>query len=176
MRELWKRPWAGIRRSISATTRPPRPGERQGRDYFFLSRSQFEQSIRRGAFLEQARILKHRYGTPRRPIEQALRLGQDVLLCIDVQGARQIRRSGLPVTTIFLMPPSRKALAQRLHRRGTETEAQIQARLRLARKELQEMRRYDYAVVNDRLSEAVSAIRGIISAERFRVERGERRK
>lgn len=163
-------------RSISATTRPPRPGERHGKDYFFLSRARFQRGIARGKFLENARVLQNWYGTPRGPIEKALKSGKDVLLGIDIQGARQIRRSGLPATTIFLLPPSLKVLRQRLRRRATETPAQIWERLRLARKELKEVRRYDYAVVNDRLRDAVAAVEAILRAEHHRVAsaRGEK--
>ncbi len=162
-------------RSISATTRPPRRGERNGRDYRFLSREQFRRMQARGGFLEQARILGHRYGTPRAPIARAIRAGKDVLLGIDVQGALQLRRGRLPVTTIFLLPPSLGVLRRRLRRRGTETPAQIRARLRLARREMREVKRYDYAVVNDRLEEAVQAVQAILRAERCRVKEGGKR-
>jgi len=151
------------------TTRPPRAGERQGRDYWFVSGSEFARARKRGTFLECARILKHWYGTPRRPIERALRSGQNVLLGVDIQGARQIRRSGLPVTTIFLLPPSLAVLQERLRRRGTETPSQIRARLKLARRELAQVKGYDYAVVNDRLRDAIAAAKTILKAERFRV-------
>lgn len=153
------------------TTRPPRPGEKNGRDYWFVSRSQFERARKRKAFLECARILEQWYGTPRQPVERALRAGRDVLLGVDIQGARQIRASGLPATTIFLLPPSFAVLRQRLRRRGTETPPQIRARLRLARRELAQMERYDYAVVNDRLSEAIETVQAILKAEKCRVGR-----
>lgn len=156
-------------RSISATTRPPRRGEENGREYRFLTRSRFRRAQIGRGFLEHARILGHWYGTPRAPIERAIRAGRDVLLGIDVQGARQLRRGRLPVTTVFLLPPSLRALRQRLERRGTESADQIRARLRLARKELKEVRRYDYAVVNDRLEEAVQDVQAILRAERRRV-------
>jgi len=156
-------------RSISATTRPPRAGEQNGKDYFFISRAQFRRGIARGKFLEHARVLRNWYGTPKGPIEKALRAGKDVLLGIDIQGARQIRRGRLPATTVFLLPPSLKVLRHRLRRRATETPAQIRERLRLARKELKEVEKYDYAVVNDRLPEAVAAVETILRAERHRV-------
>ena len=156
-------------RSISMTTRTPRRGERNGLDYWFVSPAQFERARKQKDFLEQARILKNWYGTPRRPIEKALRAGRDVLLGVDIQGARQIRKSGLPVTTIFLLPPSFAVLRQRLKRRGTETPEQIRLRLRLARRELAELKRYDYAVVNDRLDEAIETVRAILKSEKCRV-------
>jgi guanylate kinase len=155
-------------RSISATTRPPRAGERHGKDYFFISRAQFRRGIARGKFLEHARVLRNWYGTPKGPIEKALRAGKDVLLGIDIQGARQIRRGRLPATTVFLLPPSLQVLRQRLRQRATETPAQIRERLRLARKELKEVEKYDYAVVNDRLRYAVAAVEAILRAERHR--------
>ena len=158
-------------RSISATTRAPRAGERDGKDYIFLSPAQFRRGISAGKFLEHARVLKNWYGTPKGPMEKALRAGKDVLLGIDIQGARQIRRSRLPATTIFLLPPSLEVLRQRLRRRATETPAQIRERLRLARKELKEVGKYDYAVVNDRLPDAVAAVEAILRAEHHRVEK-----
>lgn len=158
-------------RSVSATTRPPRSGERDGRDYWFFEEAQFQRGRRQGKFLEHARILQNWYGTPRGPIEKALRAGRDVLLGIDIQGARQIRRSRLPVTAVFLLPPSLKILRERLMRRGTESPGQIRDRLSLARKELREVKRYDYAVVNDRLKKAVAAVEAIIRAERHRVKK-----
>ena len=160
---------AGVMRSVSVTTRPPRRGERSGRDYRFVSTARFAKAKRRGEFLECARILGNWYGTPRKPVEKALRSGRSVLLGIDIQGARRLRSSGLPVTTIFLLPPSMGALRRRLRGSGTENAAQIGAWLRLARRELKELHRYDYAVVNDRLPDAIGAIRTILRAERFRV-------
>ena len=156
-------------RSISATTRPPRGKERNGRDYRFVSRGKFEQERKQNGFLEHARILGHWYGTPRRPVEQALKQGKDVVLGIDIQGAAQIRRSKFPATTIFLLPPSFGALRERLQRRGTETPKQNQARLRLARRELREVTRFNYTVVNDSLAEAVAQVRAICKAEHCRV-------
>ena len=158
-----------LMRSISATTRLPRRGEKHGRDYHFLSKLQFEQGIRKKAFLEHAKVLGQWYGTPRTAVARELHHGRDVVLCIDIQGARQIRKSALPVTTIFLAPPSLRVLRERLRRRGTERPEQLRARLKLARKELREIGAYDYAVVNDRLQDAVKAVRQIIRTERFRV-------
>ena len=157
--------------SISATTRLPRPGERDGRHYWFLGKAEFRRGIARRRFLEHARVLQNWYGTPRAPIERGLQAGKDVLLGIDIQGARQIRRSGLPVTTIFLLPPSLKVLRERLERRATETPGQILARLRLARREIKEAGKYDYAVVNDRLQDAVATVEAILRAERHRVRK-----
>lgn len=157
-------------RSISMTTRPPRKGERLGRDYRFVTPRIFAREKAKGNLLECARILGHWYGTPLAPIRRALRQGRDVLLGIDIRGAAQIRRTGLPITTIFLLPPSLSALRQRLNRRGTETPAQIRARMKLALRELKEVRRFDYAVENDSLPEAVASVRAILRAQRCRVD------
>ena len=121
-------------------------------------------------FLECAKILGHWYGTPRQPIEDALKRGRDVLLGVDIHGARQIRQRNLPARTVFLLPPSLGVLEERLKKRGTETPAQIRARLKLARRELREVKRYDYTVLNDRLKDAVLEIRAIMKAERCRME------
>jgi guanylate kinase len=162
----------GAGRSVSMTTRPPRRGERPGRDYRFITPTIFAREKAKGNLLECARILGHWYGTPLAPIRRALRQGQDVLLGIDIRGATQIRRTGLPVTTIFLLPPSLSALRQRLRRRGTETPAQIRARLKLALRELKEVKRFDYAVVNDSLPEAIASVRAILRAHRCEVNHG----
>ena len=156
--------------SISATTRPARHGEKHGLDYWFMSSKRFLDGVRRGDFFEHARILNEWYGTPRAPILKALKKGRDVLMGVDIQGARSVRRSGFPATTIFILPPSLAVLKERLYKRGTETPKQIEARLKLARRELAEMPRYDYAVVNDRLAEAVSQVRAILTAERCRTK------
>ncbi len=156
-------------RSVSMTTRGPRHGERHGREYWFVTPAQFAAERAHGALLEYAQVLNHWYGTPRRFIEAARRRGRDVLLGIDVQGARQIKRSGYPAVTIFIQPPGMAALRQRLRRRGTETPAQIRARLDLARRELRCVPEYDYVVVNDRLDDAVAQLTAIITAERCRV-------
>lgn len=158
-------------RSVSATTRPPRAGEKNGKDYWFFTRERFQKELKRKGFLEHAQVLGQWYGTPRAPIERAIRSGKNVILCIDVQGAKQLRRGKLPVTMVFMVPPSLKVLRQRLERRGTETPRQIQARLRLARSEMREARRYDYAVVNDRLEDAVRDVQAILRAERYRMGR-----
>lgn len=156
-------------RSVSTTTRSPRRGERHGREYWFVTPAQFAAERGRGALLEYAQVLHHWYGTPRRFIDAARRRGRDVLLGIDVQGARQIKRSGYPAVTVFIQAPGMTALRQRLRRRGTETPAQIQARLALARRELRCVPEYDYVVVNDRLDDAVDQLTAIITAERCRV-------
>jgi guanylate kinase len=152
----------GLVRSVSATTRKPRPGERDGRDYRFVTERAFAALARQGGFLEHARVHARRYGTPRRPVEAALRRGRDVLLVIDVQGAEKVRRLLPQAVLVFLMPPSRTEWMRRLRGRGSEGEAEILTRLRTARRELRARRRYDHVVVNDRLGGTVKAIRRIL--------------
>ncbi|MBI4583809.1 MAG: guanylate kinase [Planctomycetes bacterium] len=150
----------GFRRVVTATTRPPRPGEVDGRDYHFLSADEFEKRMRAGQFLEYAPVHGHWYGTPRRAVEKGLARGDWILLIIDVQGARQVRElgRGLPLTTIFLLPPSFEALEERLKGRGTEAPEVLQKRLETARRELEEQQLYDHQVVNDRVERAVEEI------------------
>ncbi len=162
----------GLVFSVSHTTRKPRPGEEDGRDYYFVSRQEFE-SIRDrqpSGFLEWAEVHGNLYGTSRAAVEQRLGGGRDVVLDIDVQGAAQIRESADPVT-VFIAPPSLAELAARLRGRGTEDEHTLALRLENAKQELAFMDRYDYLVVNDRLAEAVESLRSIIIAERCRRRR-----
>ncbi len=161
---------ARFARSVSMTTREPRGREKNGRDYWFVSAAYFKRQIRRGAFLEYARVLGSFYGTPKAPIARALKAGRNALMSIDIQGTRQVKKCGLPLTTIFLLPPSMRVLEQRLRKRGTETPREIAQRLKLAREELTAMNGYDYAVVNGQLKEATEAIRTIIRAQRYRVQ------
>jgi len=153
-----------LRFSVSCTTRAPRPGEVDGVDYHFLSRDDFVDGIRAGRFLEWAHVYGHYYGTDRRHVEAWLAEGFDVLLEIDVQGARKVRASGLAATTIFILPPTLSALEERLRRRGTETEEVIRRRLDAAEAEIREAPWYDYLVVNDVLEEAVMDVSAIIRA------------
>ena len=152
-------------RSVSVTTRPPRRGERAGREYHFVPRAAFERLKRSGQLLEWANVHGASYGTPREPVEQALARGRDVVLSIDVQGARQIRRAlGRQAVLIFLLPPSMEALRQRLRRRRTETETAIRRRLTTAKRELSWAGRYDYRLVNDRLRETGAQLGAIVAA------------
>lgn len=150
-------------RSVSVTTRPPRRGERHGREYRFVSPAAFQRLARSGGLLEWARVHSACYGTPKRPMLRALGKGTDVVLSIDVQGARQIRRAlGKRAVLIFLMPPSMRRLRRRLVRRRTETPAVIRRRLAVARREVACAAWYDYRVVNDRLEQAVRDVGAII--------------
>ena len=151
-------------RSVSVTTRPPRRGERQERDYQFVSPAAFQRLRRSGQLLEWATVHDAYYGTPRRPVMRALARGGDIVLSIDVQGARQVRRAlGTQAVLIFLLPPSMNRLRSRLMRRRTETPAAIRRRLAAARRELACAAWYDYVVVNDRLDQTVRALETIVT-------------
>ena len=153
-------------RSVSVTTRPPRRGERDGRDYRFVSSNAFDRLRRSGGLLEWARVHGACYGTPARPVRQALGQGRSVVLSIDVQGARQIRRTlGSRAVLVFLLPPSVGHLWQRLVRRRTDTLDAIRRRLAAARRELASAAWYDYTVVNDRLDHAVKTVEAIVTME-----------
>jgi guanylate kinase len=153
----------GIIRSVSVTTRPPRAGERQGRDYRFVTPGAFERLRRTGRLLEWARVHGASYGTLKQPVLQAIGRGQPVVLCIDVQGARQVRRAlGRRAVLIFLLPPSMERLRARLMRRRTESPAAVRRRLAAARREMACARWYDRAIVNDRLDRTVRMLRAVI--------------
>lgn len=159
-----------LRRCITATTRPPRPGEIEGVDYFFLSREEFERRVGAGHFLEHAEYAGRRYGTPRPWVDAERDGGNDVLLKIEVQGALQVRAAAPEAVLIFLAPPTGAELKRRLRSRDPEAPpADLARRLEIARTELDLAGRYDYLVVNDRVPEAVVAIRTIVLAERCRI-------
>jgi guanylate kinase len=152
-------------RSVSVTTRSPRPGERQGREYRFVTRAAFWQLLRRKELIEWAKVHGACYGTPKRPLLKAIARGRDVILSIDVKGARQVRRYfGRQAILIFLMPPSMRKLQQRLMQRRTDTTTAIRKRLAAAKRELACASWYDATVVNDRLQRTVEKIAAIISA------------
>lgn len=158
--------------SVSATTRKRRPGERDGRDYFFLTDDQFDQMIRRRELLEWATVHgTHRYGTPRDAVRRQQQEGKTVLLEIDLQGARQVRASGEPALFIFLAPPSFNALIERLESRGTEDEDERRRRLATAVEELAAQDEFDFVVVNDLVDDAAANIVDLIS--RHQLERGD---
>lgn len=155
-------------RSISATTRPPRPGEKQGIDYFFISKRDFFALRRKKAFLEWARVFGQYYGTPRSFINQTLLKGKDVLLSIDVQGAAKVRRIYPEGIYIFILPPSIKTLEERLKRRNLDSRKEIERRVKLARYEIAHHPFYNYSLVNDNLSRAVKKLKAIINLEKKR--------
>lgn len=162
----------GLRFSVSHTTRPPRPGERDGIDYHFVSTGQFEEMIARGDFLEHARVHANLYGTSRLAVEKMQQGGVDVVLDIDVQGAAILRRSAVAgATYIFIAPPSLAELEKRLRGRGTEGEEVIAVRMANARQELAAMRDYEYLLVNHQVEESVTLLSAIILAERAKGHR-----
>lgn len=157
--------------SVSCTTRGPRPGEREGADYLFVSREEFLSRKAAGGFLETAAVHDEFYGTPREPAEMAMAEGRDFLLDIDPQGGVQVMEKVPEAVSVFLLPPSWAALEERLRGRGTETEEKIQKRLHNARQEVEYLPRYDYCIINDNLEEAWKELRGIIHAERRSTKR-----
>jgi len=162
-----------LRRSISVTTRPARPGEQEGSEYFFRSDQEFDRMLAAGELLESAQYLDYRYGTPRAWVEEQLRGGADVVLEIDVQGALQVRRLHADAVLVFAVPPNWEALAERLARRQTETAADLEKRLQAARRELKMLDRYDYVIVNDDLERAARQLECVIEAERCRPRRAD---
>ncbi len=157
--------------SISATTRTPRPGEVDGREYYFLSRDEFTAWIDGGKFLEFAEVYGNFYGTPLNKIEERLNRGEDILLEIDVQGALNVKRKCPDGVYIFLLPPSLHELKRRIEGRGTETPESLRRRLANAVAEIEIGREYTYVVVNDSVERAAAQIEAIIAAEKCRVER-----
>jgi len=161
----------GLRMSRSYTSRPARPGEADGVDYHFVSRERFEAMIAGDQFLEWAEIFGNLYGTSTVDTERALHEGADLVLVIDVQGARQVRRQRLPVVSVFVLPPSFDALQQRLRGRSKDSDDQIRRRLDVAREEVNAVKEYEYVVVNDEIDACVERIRAIVLAERARRDR-----
>lgn len=159
-----------IKLSVSATTRPRRSGEIDGRDYFFISPSEFETKIKNNEFLECAQVYSNMYGTLKSEVVQTLHSGYDVLLEIDIQGARQVREKMPQGVFIFIQPPSLGALVERIHGRGLDSQQSIQDRLDACHAEMAMARHYDYVVVNDRLEDAIKKVEAIIIAERCRVK------
>ena len=160
-----------LRLSVSATTRQPRPGEENGKQYFFLSREEFETKIQTGQMLEYAEYVGNYYGTPREPVERWMDQGRDVVLEIEVKGGAQVKKLVPECVSIFILPPSMQVLEKRLRGRGTEEEATIQQRLAKAREEIPHAKEYDYVVFNDRLEDAVSDLRAIIHGEKLKFPR-----
>jgi guanylate kinase len=171
--------------SISYTTRPPRGSEQSGREYFFVTREEFERMMERDEFLEWADVFGNYYGTAKRFLREANARGNDLLLDIDVQGADQVKKRAPDAVSIFVLPPSRQELERRLRRRAEAddtlqrelkgdqarpfgTEEVIQRRLRTASREIENFRQYDYILVNDRLEESIDTLKSIVEAERLK--------
>lgn len=166
---LAKHPELGF--SVSATTRKPRPGEQEGVDYFFVSNERFSEMIEKNEFLEYAEYTSASYGTPAGPVDEALDAGRDMILVIEMTGARWVQVKRPDAVLIFLVPPSFEELERRLRGRGTETEEQIEARMQKARTEVAQMGGYDYIVINDELSDAVADVEAIVRAERLKASK-----
>lgn len=159
--------------SISATTRAPRVGEEDGREYFFLTRERFESMIEQGELIEWAEYVGNYYGTPKKYVEEQLAAGKDVILEIEVQGAFRIREQFPDALLLFITPPNAKELKNRLVHRGTESMDKIEKRLNRASEEAVFMKQYDYIVVNDDLDECVEHLNGIIENEHSRTLRND---
>ena len=160
---------ASLRFSVSATTRPPRPGEADGREYYFRSRDQFEAMVAAGAMLEHAEVFGNRYGSPRGPVVQAMEEGRDTLFDIDWQGGQQIKQAMREdVVSIFILPPSMAELERRLTTRAQDSAEVIAARMAKSEAEISHWAEYDYVLVNRDLDEAEADLRTILMAERMR--------
>ena len=159
--------------SVSATTRPPRPGEEEGRDYFFKSRREFEDMVASGAMLEHAEVFGNLYGTPLGPVESSIELGHDVLFDVDWQGGQQIRNSPLreAVVSVFILPPSIRELESRLRTRGQDSPEVVADRMGQARDEISHWAEYDYVLINANLQDCEAELKAIITAERLRRDR-----
>jgi guanylate kinase len=162
-----------LRFSVSATTRAPRPGEVDGRDYYFRSRAEFEAMVAAGEMLEHAEVFGNFYGSPRAPVEAAMGAGRDTLFDIDWQGGQQIRNSvlGKDVVSIFVLPPSIAELERRLRTRAQDSDAVIAGRMAKSEAEISHWAEYDYVLINDDLDRAEADLRTILAAERMRRDR-----
>jgi guanylate kinase len=157
-----KRLGGNLVRSVSSTTRPPRLGERQGKDYFFVSEKKFLFQRRAGWFLESKKVFQYYYGTPHKKVRTLLNQGKTILLCIDVQGGKEVMRKHPEAVSIFIKPPSFSVLKKRLCARKTEVPADLDRRLMVAKKEIREASRYQFVVVNDRLGVAYRELFSLI--------------
>ena len=157
---------------ISFTTRPPRLGEREGIDYYFVSNNEFERKISQDKFVEWAKVHNYYYGTPFSFIEKGLAEGEDIILDIDVQGSMQIKEKyGKQTVLVFLLPPSKRELKIRLQKRKSENEYALQKRFLAAQEEIKYLKKYDYLIINDEITHAIKKIKAIIIAEKCKVKR-----
>ena len=154
--------------SVSATTRGPRPGEVDGKDYYFVSRQRFDEMVAEGELLEHAEYSGNCYGTPRKPLEKLLDEGYDVILDIEIQGARNVMKSYPEAIFTFIMPPDFETLEKRLAKRGTESPEKVALRLETAKRELECYKEFQYIIVNDKLEDAVAELQAVITAGRCR--------
>ena len=162
----------GLEMSVSVTTRPIRPGEVEGRDYFFIDKKRFDAMVKNKEMFEHAKVFDHFYGTPRAAVEAALSSGKDVLFDIDWQGTQQLReRARQDVVSVFILPPSAADLEKRLHSRAQDSSAVIKGRMNRASHEMSHWAEYDYIVVNRRIDDAFAEVLSILQAERLKRER-----
>ncbi len=157
--------------SVSMTTREKRPGEVEGKDYYFVSREYFEKKIQEGGFLEYTYFCGNYYGTPLDKVEEALNSGKELILEIEVNGCRQVKEKMMDAVTIFIVPPTKETLYERLKKRGTESQYQIEERIKKANSEFGLAYQYDYIVVNDTVDNAADRIKAIIRAEHAKTQR-----
>ena len=162
---------ANLRLSVSATTRQPRPGEENGKQYYFISHEEFQDLIKTGKMLEYTEYCGNFYGTPQAPVEEWTQKGFDVVLEIEVDGGAQIKKLMPDCVSVFILPPSMKVLEKRLRNRGTEDEPTILRRLETARMEIPCAKDYDYIVFNDKLEDAVADLQAILKAEKMKYSR-----
>jgi guanylate kinase len=161
----------GVHRSVSYTTRPPRPGERDGIDYRFIDRERFAELRDSGALLEHAEVFGHWYGTSRVEVAKGIEAGTDLILVIDWQGAHQVRERWSGAVSIFILPPSHEALARRLRARSADTTLDVDSRLRWAKSELSHVTEFDYVIVNDDFATARTELEAVIRCQRLRAAR-----
>jgi len=164
---------ADLSYSVSYTTRAPRNGEVDGREYFFVDRERFEEMIAAGEFLEWANVHGHLYGTARRQVKGEIEKGKDIVLEVDVQGAASVKRLGLDSVSVFILPPSLETLRERLLTRGTDSAEELRVRLANAPAELRQYSNFDYVIFNDQVERASAQLAAIVSAERARRSRQE---
>ncbi|RAU21327.1 guanylate kinase [Paramagnetospirillum kuznetsovii] len=163
---------SGISMSVSATTRAPRPGEVDGKDYYFVSVERFHAMVENGEFLEHARVFDNFYGTPRAPVEAVLAQGRDVLFDIDWQGTQQMRQTArADLVSVFVLPPSVEELERRLHTRAQDSAEVVAKRMAKAGDEMSHWPEYDYIIVNVEVEESIARVQAILTAERLKRER-----
>lgn len=170
VRELMERYPQRYALSISATTRSPRSGEKHARDYFFISKEEFQDMISREEFIEYAQYIENYYGTPKSYVLSQMQEGKDVILEIEVQGALEIKKKHANAIMIFIAPPNKQVLYERLLKRGTEKQEQIYKRLKRAKEEAESIKEYDYIIINDTLEEAIEDLHQLIQSQHFLIK------
>jgi guanylate kinase len=161
----------GVAMSVSATTRPIRPGETDGHDYHFVSDEQFDEMVGQGAFLEWAHVFGHRYGTLKSEVMRVIEGGRDVLLDIDWQGTQQLKQVDPDIVRVFILPPSMAELERRLRNRATDSDEVVRRRMERAAAEISHWAEYDYVLINDHMERCLGEVRSIVAAERLKTRR-----